>query len=235
MRLLFFYISLAWLCTFLNDVSAQSPISFSKKKMIFRDDFEMGLDTSRWAIETIPHPSNNVHVEAGKLWLNTRDGATVWYKQVLPKNYLIRYIRTVVVDGGDNARLSDLNNFWQASDPRSKDLFTRNGILEKYDSLQLYYAGIGAGHNKHSRFRKYPGTGERTLLKEYTDSAYLLQANKTYTISILQLNGTTQLWVDDKVWFSLTDSNPLPVGCFGLRSTKSRQWVDDMEIWEIRD
>jgi hypothetical protein len=39
--------------------------------------------------------------------------------------------------------------------------------------------------------------------------------------------------VDGKPWFSFTGSQALPAGYFGLRSTKSRQWVDDVKIWEI--
>jgi len=140
----------------------------------------------------------------------------------------------VVVDSGANDRLSDLNNFWQASDPTNANLFTRDGLFESYDHLQLYYAGIGGNYNSTSRFRKYDGSKEKPIIKEYLDSAHLLKPNHIYSIRIVYLNHTTQLYVDGNLWFSFTDTKPLPAGYFGLRSTKSRQWVSDFKIWTIK-
>jgi rhamnogalacturonan endolyase len=213
---------------------AQDALVFAKKRLLFTDQFSAtAMDTGNWLAETLPAPQNNVYTRSGKLWLDTRDGVTVWYKKKLRGNYCIEYLRGIPIDTGANDRLSDLNTFWQATDPRNANLFTRKGVLASYDSLLLYYAGIGGNSNSTTRFRRYDGSGNRVLLQEYTDNAHLLQANKTYRITIIVLNGSTHLWVDGKPWFSLTGSPALPAGYFGLRSTKSRQWVDDVKIWEI--
>src|SRR5882724_8750919 len=149
-----------------------------------------------------PQPNSSVYVKNNRLILDTRGGVTVWLKKQLTGNILIEYKRKVLVDSGSNDRLSDLNNFWMASDPHNANLFTRHGVLEEYDSLQLYYAGIGGNSNRTTRFRKYLGNGQLPLLQEYTDSEYLLKANQEYIISIVVKDGTTQFLVDNKLFFT---------------------------------
>src|SRR5436305_13687404 len=114
----------------------------------------------------------------------------------------------VLVDTGRNDCLSDLNTYWMATDPENTNLFTRNGVLESYDSLQLYYVGMGGNTNSTTRFRKYQGNGERTLLKEYTDKEYLLEANKLYHIVITIKDSRTTFEVDGKTFFSYNDTSP---------------------------
>jgi rhamnogalacturonan endolyase len=202
-------------------------------KLICSADFAMPLDTSRWKVERTPEPNSNVYTKDHKLVLDTRGGVTVWLNQFLEKNIRIEYDRKVVMAGGVNDRLSDLNNFWMASDPRNKNLFTRNGVLESYDSLELYYVGMGGNSNRTNRFRKYEGNGERRLLQEYTDPAHLLQANKVYHIAIVVKNGVTSFWVDGQCHFIYNDPTPLQKGYFGFRSTKSHQEVSKFRVYQL--
>lgn len=69
------------------------------------------------------------------------------------------------MNGGKNDRISDLNQFWMANDPNNYNLFTRNGVFEAYDSLQLYYVGMGGNSNTTTQLRKYRGNGQRVLLQ----------------------------------------------------------------------
>ena len=135
---------------------------------------------------------------------------------------------------GKNDRLSDLNQFWMASDPRNNNLFTRNGIFEAYDSLKLYYVGMGGNTNSTTRFRKYEGDGNRTLLGEHTDAPHLLAANKEYFIQITIINGETRFFVDGQEYFHFKDPNPLTEGYFGFRTVQSRQLIDDFKIYAIK-
>lgn len=201
--------------------------------LIFEDNFENGLDSSKWITEIAPQPYSRAYVHNGKLFMDTKGGITLWLAIPLSGNYVIEYDRIVLLDTGVNDRVSDLNQFWAASDIRNSNLFTRNGVLESYDSLQLYYVGMGGNTNKTTRFRKYQGTGERTLVQEYTDAAHLLQPNKTYHVKTIVENGTTSFWIDGERYFSYTDPTPLPKGYFGLRSTKSRQAVDNLVIYAL--
>ena len=202
--------------------------------LIFSDDFNNPLDTTRWVAELAHQPEERVYTQDGHLVLDSKGGVTVWLRQLLQGNIRIEYDRSVPMEGGPHDRLSDFNQFWMASDPRNNNLFTRNGVLESYDSLQLYYIGMGGNSNKTTRFRKYEGNGERRLLQEYTDSSHLLQAGKSYHISIIVKNGTTQYLVNGQLYFSFTDPRPLREGYFGFRSTKSRQLIEGIKIYRIK-
>jgi rhamnogalacturonan endolyase len=219
-------------------VAQQQPIDttvLSGEKLICSADFAKPLDTIHWKVEMAPEPNSSVYTQDHKLVLDTKGGVTVWLNQLLEKNIRIEYDRKVVMAGGVNDRLSDLNNFWMAIDPRNKNLFTRNGVLESYDSLQLYYVGMGGNSNRTNRFRKYEGNGERRLLQEYTDTAHLLQANKVYHIAIVVKNGVTSFWVDGQCYFIYKDSTPLQKGYFGLRSTKSRQEISKFSVYQLEE
>lgn len=203
----------------------------SSDQLIFTDDFTV-LDTSVWVSEIAPLSGSTVYVEDGNLVLDTKGGVTVWLNKKLSGNIRIEYSRKVLVDSGVNDRLSDLNTFWMATDPRNSNLFTRNGVLERYDSLQMYYAGMGGNTNKTTRFRKYPGNGERMLLKEYKDPAHLLEANKVYKIVIEVKNNKVSYSVNGERWFEYNDPDALKEGYFGFRSTKSRQAVEEIRIYQ---
>lgn len=165
-----------------------------------------------------------------KLTIDSPYGVTVWFKKQLDGNIIIEYDWKVIVDGGKNDRLSDLNQFWMATDPQNKNLFTRKGKFADYDSLSLYYVGMGGNKNTTTRFRKYNGKGERKLLQEYTDEAHLLKANHNYHITICIKDGVTNFSVDGKEYFSFTDENPLNKGFFGFRTTHTRHEISNFRV-----
>jgi hypothetical protein len=212
--------------------SLLSLVAQNRASLLFTDDFTK-LDTSNWVSEITPLPNSTVYCKDGSLVLDTKGGVTVWYKKPLSGNIRIEYTRKILLEGNENDRLSDLNTFWMASDPRNKNLFTGNGLLESYDSLTLYYVGMGGNSNKTTRFRKYDGKGERILLKEFTDSAHLLKPNTTYTIIIEVQGNTTRYAVNGETWFEYTDPSILKQGYFGFRSTKSRQSIDKINIYKL--
>ena len=85
-------------------------------------------------------------------------GATVWFRQPLEGPYVLEYTATAVSAGGADDRVSDLNNFWNATDGRSPDeLFAthRGGALAEYDYLTTYSVGYGANSNTTTRLRRY--------------------------------------------------------------------------------
>jgi rhamnogalacturonan endolyase len=120
-----------------------------------------------------------------------------------------------------------------AQDPLNPNLFTRNGVLESYDSLKLYYAGMGGNTNSTTRFRKYEGNGTRTLLQEYKDADHLLKKDKEYKITIIVKDGVSSYFVDDVLYFTYKDPNPITAGYFGFRSTWSRQEISQLRIYKL--
>jgi rhamnogalacturonan endolyase len=208
--------------------------SFAMHKLIFADDFRDPPDSEKWVAEIAPLPDSRVYTRNGKLILDTGGGVTVWLNKRLSGNLIIEFDRKVVVAKGKNDRLSDMNFFWMASDPRNQDIFTRNGVLEKYDSLLLYYVGMGGNTNSTTRFRKYDGNGNRTLLHEYKDAGHLLKPNQTYHIKIVVKEGATSFWADGICYFSYQDPQPVREGYFGFRSTWSHQEIDRFRCYTDR-
>lgn len=205
-----------------------------KAKLIFSDEFTSSLDTSLWKVEIAPLPNSTVYVKDGQLFLDTKGGVTIWLNKKLKGNIRIEYTRKVLVGSGANDRLSDLNMFWMASDPKNKNLFTRIGVLESYDSLKMYYVGMGGNTNSTTRFRKYQGNGERTLLKEFADKTHLLEANREYHVTIEVIKNTVRYIVDGEIFFEYKDPSVLKEGYFGFRSTKSRQSINWIKIYQIK-
>jgi hypothetical protein len=201
--------------------------------LMFKDDFNT-LDSTKWIIEKSSAPGDKVIVQNGKLLLDTYGGATVWFREELSGNYLIRFKRKIIMENGKNDRLSDCNQFWMASDPLQNRMFKREGAFNEYDSMRMYYVGMGGNYNATTRFRRYDGRGEKRVIGEYTDSLHLLQPNKEYLIEILVKNGVSEFRVDGQTWFSYADPEPLIHGFFAFRSTRSRQEIDDLEIYLIR-
>lgn len=215
-------------------IPAQQPLTgFTRKALLFSADFNQALDTALWKTEIAPLPHSTVAVKDGQLILDTRGGVTVWLNKVLSGPLLIEYKRTILVDSGANDRLSDLNQFWMASDPRNGNLFTRSGTFEAYDSLLLYYAGIGGNSNTTTRFRRYQGDGTKPLLQEHLAANYLLQPNETYLVQTIVYKGITQLLVNGYPYFTYEDPQPFQRGYFGFRSTWSRQAIDAVRIYRI--
>lgn len=223
---------LAWMLFVLAPAhAAQCDAWGTRGKLLHADDFEHGLQ--QWVTEYKAAPGSAIALVDGKLVIDSAGGATAWFHQPLSGNYLITYTRKVVLDHGRNDRLSDLNQFWMASDPRNPNLFTRNGVFEQYDGLRMYYAGIGGNTNKTTRFRKYTGDGQRMLLADLADPAHLLAPNKRYLVETAVYDGCTRVTVDGNVYFTYRDPDPLREGYFGLRTTQSRHEIDDLKIYQL--
>lgn len=218
-----------WVTVILTACQSRSTNS-AETELLFEETFENGLDSTLWIAEIAPEPNSHVYVADGKLWLDTYGGVTVWLNQLLDGNYAIEYERTVVVDTGANDRLSDLNQFWMATDPKNDNLFSRSGVFESYDSLSLYYVGMGGNTNTTTRFRKYEADGTKPLLYEH-DSR--LESNRTYRIRTEVINGITTFSVDGQELFRHSDPDPLTSGYFGFRSTYSRQAIDNLRIYRL--
>nr|WP_247716567.1 DUF6250 domain-containing protein [Sinomicrobium weinanense] len=209
------------------------PIYSQTKKgqLLYSDNFGSGLEN--WVVETPASPNSIVTIQRDKLVIDVDHGATVWFNKKLSGNVRIEYRRKVIVNDGRNDRLSDLNQFWMASDPRNPDLFTRTGVFSEYDSLSLYYFGMGGNYNTTTRFRKYTGDGERKLLTHFENEKNLLRPNKVYRIKITVYEGTTRVFVNNREIVSYKDPRLLREGYFGFRTVKSRQEISDFKVYQL--
>ena len=167
-------------------------------------------------------------------------GLTLWRKEKMEGNTTIEYDACIMDEGKPGDRLSDLNCFWMASDPlHLTDIWKRsdwrNGVFNRYYSLQMYYVGYGGNHNSTTRFRRYDGDYEKfekekirpAVLKEYTDKEHLLEANKWYHIKIVIQGNKIGYYINGAQLVDYEDPNPYRSGWFGFRTTKARARISN--------
>ncbi|UQP02871.1 DUF6250 domain-containing protein [Burkholderia multivorans] len=217
---------------------AAAPLH-AAQHMIVKDDFT-SLDTRRWIVEAErstqskgqPDDTQPVYAQSHALVLDSARGLTVWLNQRLTGHYEITFTRTVLDAGGPHDRVSDMNQFWIASKTQAQQRtapFGGSGRFSDYDTLDLYYAGVGGNDNTTTRFRHYNGTSSRPLLAEYTAPPWLLRANHAYQVRIVVDANGTRFYLDGRPCFAA--AGPLPdAGWFGFRSTASRQTIRDFAI-----
>ena len=188
----FFLLILLNGCTIKTKVIQLNAKEKISGRLIYKNSFD---DLSDWMVEQVP--GGKVEIKNRKLEITDIGGCTVWNKTTFSGPILIEYDVLVIKDGGPQDRVSDLNCFWMAIDPENpENIFgkknQRSGKFGDYDSLRLYYTGMGGHFNTKTRFRKYVGNGEKPLLPEHdlSDSKYLIQANTSYTIRTIS-NGST--------------------------------------------
>ncbi len=224
-------IAIAALCLLL----APSPQLSAKK-------IKSKLLPKNWTIEQ-ESPQTIVHFAKDTLEIDAPKGITLWYNQPLSGNITITYKALLIMKGGSNDRLSDLNSFWMAQDPLYPDnIFTRKdwrgGVFGKYYSLKMYYVGFGGNNNTTSRFRKYDGDYDSfqkgktrpDIIREYTDSEHLLKPNIWYEVRIdISGNNVTYTLNGEKL-FDYDDPTPYRSGYFGFRTVESHQLITGFSI-----
>ncbi len=196
-----------------------------------------GLDARNfkkyWRVES-ESPDYKVSFSGDTAEIIAPKGLTLWRNEKMSGNVTIEY-DACVLDQKEGDRLSDLNCFWMASDPKFPDNIRkrekwRNGVFLNCYSLQLYYLGYGGNSNSTTRFRRYDGNENGVtdvnqrpkILKEYTDPENLLKPNHWYHVKIMNRGNHIEYFIDGKRLVDFRDPEPLTSGWFGFRTTASR-------------
>jgi len=183
-----------------------------------------------------------VTVKDGALDIDVPAGVSLWFNHRLDGPVMISYEATVIVAGGANDHLRDLNSFWMASDPAAPDdLFAhpRTGAFAGYNALHLYYVGLGGNGNTSTRFRRYIGDSvDRPLLPENDLSVAEhpemgLVANHTQTVTLIAAGSLIQYWRDGVKIFEMNDPAPYTAGWFAIRTTKNHMRIRNLQITRL--
>ncbi|MCT4604234.1 MAG: DUF6250 domain-containing protein [Marinifilum sp.] len=235
---IFFFIPLIiFVGIFVDETFAHND--YTKTKLLFQDDFET-LNPNNWVLE-LQSNLGFVGIKNEKLEIDVPKGVTIWFKHRLKGNILIEYDAVVIDQAGPNDRVSDLNCFWMATDPRNpKDIFNSSrkpsGKFQDYDTLRLYYVGLGGHANTKTRFRRYDGTGSKPLLKKHDLSSenVLIEANKTYRIRLVAMGNQIRYYRDNHLIYDFVDEYPYRKGWFGIRTINNHMKVDNLKIYRIK-
>ncbi|WP_166461104.1 DUF6250 domain-containing protein [Flavicella sediminum] len=208
----------------------------AKATLLYQDDFSNGLED--WKIEQME--GGKAEIKDEKLEITDVSGCTIWQKQEFNGPIMITYDAFVINEGGAQDRVSDLNCFWMAKDPKSMaDIFknseVRGGKFSNYDSLRLYYMGVGGHDNTKTRFRRYMGDGNRPLLPEYdfSESKMLLTPNKIYKIKIIAFDGVVQYYRNNNLLVDFVDESPYTSGHFGFRTVNNHMTIDNFKVYAL--
>ncbi len=219
-----------------DDIYVNDTLSVRAVKL-FKDNFKKGL--RYWHVEQMV--GGTATVKEGALEIEDVSGCTIWFNKLLQAPMMITYDAVVIKAGGDHDRVSDLNCFWLATDPWHPDNFfredsKRNGKFGTYDSLKLYYVGLGGHNNSKTRFRKYAGDGTKPLLPQHdlSDIQYLIVPNVVNKIKIIVYGTVVQYYINEKLVFDFYDSNPLTTGYFALRTVNNHMTVDNFKVFTLK-
>ena len=81
------------------------------------------MESGNWIVEQ--QPGGTVTFENNQIEIEDAKGCTVWLKHKLKGAVKIEYDVIVIDEGGAYDRVSDLNCFWMAIDPKNANDFFR--------------------------------------------------------------------------------------------------------------
>ncbi|KAI0463947.1 hypothetical protein LJB42_002956 [Komagataella kurtzmanii] len=232
----------------------------SDNTVIVQDSFTNGL--AGWKVEQ-QDPSGTVTARDGILEIIQPSGATIWLKQKLVGNYEITFDATPIpftIEGTKFIdRISDLNMFWNATDPTTEDGdVTKNHFdasLNSYNSLNLYYVGFGANSNGTTRLRRNDGSVGRPQITGYSTDEHRtvddhagpmseytrLYANTPTRVKIASIRPTKddpvnlKWYANEKLIFGYEDAKPYLEGWFGFRTITSHWKISNFKVTRLNE
>ncbi|MEM9326805.1 MAG: DUF6250 domain-containing protein [Bacteroidota bacterium] len=225
-----FAIVLIFLWVVASCEAPQSP------EVVYYIDFEEDRHLEAFVPETEVN-SDEVTVKEGYLDIDAVKGATVWFREKLYAPIKIEYTAVVVEEGGPNDRVSDLNCFFMAIDPRCPaNVFdcadsVRTGRFPTYHDLRTYYVGFGGNNNGTTRMRRYPGyTRERPMLPEHDLKSPLIVPNQPIKVEITVEGNGISYAHDGTVIFEMEDELPYHEGWFAFRTVRNHLRIMDFSV-----
>lgn len=186
-----------------------------------------------WVVEA-EDPAAKVSETHGVIDIDSAKGITLWSPRKLSGPTTIRFEAMAVAAGGPNDKVSDLNAFWMAHEKDGvSPLAHRSGKFEDYDTLAMYYVGIGGNRNTTTRLRRYVGqVGVRPLLPQHdrSDAPAMLRPNIWTRITLTADGQHITVQRDGQMLFTLDDPAPYTSGWFGLRTTFSHLRIRRLTI-----
>lgn len=196
------------------------------------------LTEDNWIIEQ--QAGGKVEFNNKVMEITDAKGCTVWFKHKLNAPIQIEFDVIVIDKKGQFDRVSDLNCFWMANDPKNptdffKESKKRKGIFPNYHELTQYYVGYGGHDNTKTRFRRYDGNMDRPLLPEHdlSDKKFMIVPNKKMHITHIVNGKQVKYLRDGEVIFELKDENPYTSGYFGIRTVENHMEIRNLKITSL--
>ncbi|WOD42881.1 DUF6250 domain-containing protein [Hwangdonia lutea] len=198
--------------------------------------YENVLDNpENWIVEQ--QPNGQTIFNDKSIEIIDAKGCTIWFKNKLHAPVKISYDVTVIDEGGKYDRVSDMNCLWMANDPKNPDDFfkaseERAGIFPNYHHFTGYYVGYGGHHNTKTRFRRYNGNVNRSLLPEHdlSNKKFMITANKKMHIEIVVKDSLTSYSRNGEIIYKIKDNQPYTSGYFGFRTVNNHMKIENFKV-----
>lgn len=200
--------------------------AFTIGEELYSTDFN---DKDNWVIQVSTDNTDyeeRIKIKDGILDLYMpKRGCTAWLNKNFSGPIAITYqVRCPVETKDDDGILvTDINNFWNCSDPRQFDALLNttethyHGGFLGYHELRGYYASTGGGKNSTTRMRRYPrwidGKDVDHLALNDNDKKpqFLIEPGKWHTIQLVAFNGLVQYIKDDQVVYEIKEGDTITV------------------------
>ncbi|MEO5948755.1 MAG: DUF6250 domain-containing protein [Chitinophagaceae bacterium] len=208
----------------------------SVEKTIYDKSF---LIPRNWVVEQ--QEGGKVNFINNTMEITDAKGCTIWFKNKIKAPVKIEFDVTVIDNDGQYDRVSDMNCFWMANDPKNPNNFfkeseNRKGFFPNYHGLTLYYVGYGGHDNTKTRFRRYDGNVDRPLLPEHdlSDKKFFITANKKMHFEIVVKDSLTSYSRNGVIIFEITDSQPYTQGYFGFRTVENHELIENFKVIKLQ-
>ncbi|MDF7808362.1 DUF6250 domain-containing protein [Pontiellaceae bacterium B12219] len=193
--------------------------AFTVGELLYETDFS---DADDWVLQISENPNSDaeavVQLEDGMMDLYMPAlGCTAWLDEEFEGPIAIVYqVRCPLetIDGEDIIA-TDINNFWNCSDPRDSDAVLDatdthyNGGFVSYHEMHGYYASTGGGLNTTTRMRRYPrwidgkDVPHLSLNSQDGNPEHLITPGKWHTIQLVACDGLVQYIQDGSVVYEI--------------------------------
>jgi hypothetical protein len=200
--------------------------AFTLGEQLYSTDFS---DKKNWVVQVSTDNTKykeRVKFEDGMLDLYMPNrGCTAWLNKKFSGPITIVYqVRCPVETLKDDGIIAtDINNFWNCSDPKKFDAVLKttkthyHGGFLGYHEMSGYYACTGGGKNRTTRFRRYPrwknGKDIEHLAVNWNDRKpeYLIVPGTWHTIQLVACNGLLQYIKDGQVVYEFKEGDTVTV------------------------
>lgn len=97
--------------------------------------------------------------------------------------------------------------------------------------LPFYWVDLGGTNNVTTRMRRNP---HRHMIRQFTDPPRLLERNRTYRITCVQIDHHVEFYVDGKPWIQAHDAQPLASGHVGFRAYCADLRLEKLDVWSLQ-
>ena len=215
-----------------NFIAADLDVpTWGRKELLYEEEFGEQSFAANWFCNK-GKPGSGVEIADGAFVFRHMSNSFV--KQRFNGPVAMDCTITPVPSERHSAGITDAIVIWMIDKPDS-DFF---GFLEKLESASLlnlmplpfYWVDFGGSNNVTTRMRRNP---HRHMIRQFTDRKRLLERDRTYRITAVQMDHFVEFWVDGERWIATHDPAPYRSGLVGFRAYNADLKVERLQVWRV--